>query len=88
MPSERPEVSNLLRIYAALEGIDVKKSPALFADDNMFSFKEKLSNKLIDKVCPIGEKALTLCEKEEERLLEVVDTGAQKANKVAEETLR
>ena len=88
MPGERPEVSNLLRIYAALEGIDVKKAPALFADDNMFSFKEKLSNKLIDKICPIGETALTLCEKEEGRLLEVVDTGAQKANKVAEETLR
>ena len=87
-PSERPEVTNLLRIYAALEGIDVKKAPALFADDNMFSFKEKLSNKLIDKVCPIGEKALTLCEKEEGRLLEIVDTGAQKANRVAEETLR
>ena len=54
----------------------------------MFSFKEKLSNKLIDKVCPIGEKALNLCEKEEGRLLEIVDQGAQKANKVAEQTMK
>ena len=87
-PGERPEVSNLLRIYAALEGIDVRKTPSLFTDDNMFSFKEKLSNKLIDKICPIGEKALSLCEKEESRLLEVVDSGAKRANKVAEETLK
>jgi len=26
-PIERPEVANLLRIYSALEGIDVEKSP-------------------------------------------------------------
>ena len=50
----------------------------------MFSFKERVSNKLIDKICPIGEKALNLCENEEERLLEIIDQGAQKANKVAE----
>ena len=54
----------------------------------MFSFKEKVSNKLIDKVCPIGEKALNLCEKEEDRLLEIIDSGAQKANIVAENTIK
>lgn len=26
-PDERPELANLLRIYSAVEGIDVKKSP-------------------------------------------------------------
>ena len=54
----------------------------------MFSFKEKVSNKLIDRVCPIGEKALNLCEKEEGLLLEIVDKGAEKANKVAEQTIK
>ena len=87
-PVNRPEVANLLRIYSAIEGIDVKKAPQLFTDDNMFSFKEKVSNKLIDRVCPIGEQALDLCEKEEDRLLEVIDSGANKANKVAEQTMR
>jgi tryptophanyl-tRNA synthetase len=57
----RPEVSNLLRIYAALEGVSPNKVEQLFEGDNMFAFKEKLSTKLIDKVCPIGEKALELC---------------------------
>ena len=53
----------------------------------MFSFKEKLSNKLIDKVCPIGERALELCAKDEDMLLDIIDDGARKANRVAERTL-
>ena len=53
----------------------------------MFAFKEKLSNKLIDKVCPIGERAIELCEKEEGRLLEILDDGARKADNVAQRTL-
>ena len=40
---------NLLKIYAALEGLPGEKVDQLFEEDNMFSFKEKLSNKLIDK---------------------------------------
>lgn len=86
-PVERPEVANLLRIYSALEGIDPNKSPQLFEGDNMFAFKEKLSNKLIDKVCPIGEKAMDMCATEEDKLLETIDDGARKANRVAERTL-
>ena len=78
-PVERPEVANLLRIYSALVGIDPKKSHHVFEGDNMFAFKEKLSNTLIDKVCPIGERALELCEKEEGRLLDIIDEGARKA---------
>lgn len=59
-PVERPELANLLRIYGALTGIPVKKVHQVFEEDNMFSFKEKLSNALIDKICPIGEKAAPL----------------------------
>jgi len=79
-PSARPELANLLQIYAALEGIPVRKVDKLFAEDNMFRFKEKLSNKLVDKICPIGEKAMDLCIKNEDMLLEIVDRGAKEAN--------
>ena len=75
-PKDRPELANLLRIYSALEGIDVVKSPQLFEGDNMFSFKEKLVARLIDSVCPIGEKALDLCTKNEDYLLEIIDSGS------------
>ena len=83
----RPELANLLRIYGALAGIPVNKVHQVFEDDNMFSFKEKLSNALIDKICPIGEKALDLCANHEDMLLDVVDAGGKQANEAAERTL-
>jgi hypothetical protein len=45
----------------------------------MASFKTKLANKIIDKICPIGEKAMSLCANEEGRLLEILDEGARQA---------
>merc|ERR1712086_105257 len=86
-PDERPELANLLRIYASIEGIQLSKIDQLFEEDNMFSFKEKLSNVIVDKICPIGEKTLDLCMNKEDYLLEVVDKGAVAANLRAENTL-
>ena len=77
----------MLRIYSAIEGIDVTKSPQLFTEDNMFSFKEKLANKLVDKICPIGERAMQMCATEEDRLLDILDEGSRKANNKAQVTL-
>lgn len=54
----------------------------------MFAFKEKLSNKLIDKICPIGEKALELCSTQEDFLLETLDDGAKRAEIQAQATLK
>jgi hypothetical protein len=53
----------------------------------MFTFKEKLSNKLIDKVCPMGEQALEMCTNREDFLLETLDNGAVKARKKAKDTI-
>jgi len=86
-PENRPELANLLRIYSAVSNIDVQKSPQLFEGDNMFAFKEKLTTLLVDKICPIGERAMTMCLKEEDRLLEILDDGASKANAKANSTL-
>jgi len=47
--SQRPELQNLLHIYAALEGMPITKVDQLFTEDNMASFKTKLANKIIDK---------------------------------------
>ena len=76
-----------MRIYSAVAGIDVHQSPALFAGDNMSGFKDKLADLLVDKICPIGESALRMCESEEDRLLEVLDSGARKADEMAKATL-
>lgn len=86
-PGMRPELANLLRIYSAVASIDVQKSPQVFEGDNMFAFKQKLSDLLVDKVCPIGERALEISESEEDRLLEILDQGARAAEVTAQTTL-
>lgn len=50
----------------------------------MFAFKEKLSDLIVDKICPIGEKALKMCETDEDVLLEILDDGARKAHAKAD----
>ena len=40
---------NMLQIYSALEGINVKTAATHFEGLNWVGFKDKLSNKLIDK---------------------------------------
>ena len=67
--------------------MDVKKVDLLFTEDNMASFKNKLANKIIDKVCPIGEKAMSLCANEEGRLLEILDNGSRQAQLAADQTM-
>ena len=39
------------------------------------------------RICPIGERALDLCAKQEDYLLEVLDKGAKQAQSQANETL-
>ena len=41
-------------------------------------FKYKIAY-LCFRICPIGEKALSLCDKEEDYLLEILDKGAKDA---------
>ena len=50
----------------------------------MASFKNKLANKIIDKICPIGEKAMSLCANQEAMLLDILDQGARQAQLVAD----
>jgi len=59
----------------------------LFTEDNMASFKTKLANKIIDRVCPIGDKAMTMCANHEDQLLDLLDQGAREATKAADLTL-
>ena len=53
----------------------------------MFLFKERITSKIVDHICPIGEAALQMIEKEEDRLLELLDEGAREAHQRAEATL-
>ena len=59
----------------------------MFEGDNMFAFKQKLADLLVDKVCPIGERALLISEQQEDRLLDILHQGARTAEATAQTTL-
>lgn len=82
----RKELYNLLNIYASIKSIDPGSLEGYFADDNMFSFKMKLADALIDAICPIGERYHALL-RDEGYILEALQRGAKEANAQAERTL-
>ena len=66
--------------------MDVNNLEEYFEEDNMYTFKMKLADALIDKICPIGEKYHALL-KEEGYILETLEKGAKQANAQAEKTI-
>lgn len=75
-----------MNIYASVKSVDVNNLDEYFEEDNMYSFKMKLADALIDKICPIGEKYNALL-KEEGYILETLEKGAKEANAQAEKTI-
>ena len=55
MRNDRPEISNMLKIYAQIKDIDETIADQYFTDDNLHTFKNKLADAIIDVICPIGE---------------------------------
>ena len=56
MDENRPEVSNLLKIYSVMKGISTKKAEAEFEYKNLQDFKEQLAVLMTKTICPIAEK--------------------------------
>ena len=50
----RHEAANLISIYASLNNIKVEKVLKEFGGKNFSLFKNKLSESVIEKICPIG----------------------------------
>ena len=61
-PKERPELANLLRIYSSLDEVPISFITDKYKNSKMTTFKEGLSDLLVDKICPIGEKTMDLYE--------------------------
>ena len=56
LKEDRPELANLLKIYATLKNIDEKIVDTYFSEDNLFTFKTKLADALVDEICPLGDR--------------------------------
>ena len=84
--ANRPEVSNLLGIYAAMSDTTIQEAETEVAGLQTGAFKAQLGELIVSKLCPISE--------EMERLRqspcyvdEVLRDGADKARGLAEETM-
>ena len=83
----RYEAANLISIYASINGIEIVKVLKEFGGKNFSTFKSKLSESLIEKICPIGENINKLL-KDKNYLNKVLEKGAKRANLIAKDNLK
>ena len=85
-PAEKPGVSNLLTIFSAFSGESIESLVTRFKGVGYGQFKEELADAIIAVMEPIQESYYELLKSD--KLDEILDEGAKKANYVANKTLR
>jgi tryptophanyl-tRNA synthetase len=83
---EKPGISNLLTIYAALTGESVDALVEKYAGRGYGDFKGELADVVVEFVTPFRDRTLELLE-DRPQLDALLRTGAERANEVAERTL-
>jgi len=81
------EVNNLLNIYSGFSGTDKQLLIDQYKGQNFSNFKSDLSDVLVEKIKPITVEIKKLME-EKEYILNVLLEGQNKANEVAQETIK
>ena len=84
-PTEKPGVSNLLTIFSAFSGESIESLVDRFKGVGYGQFKEELADAIIAVMEPIQERYYELLKSD--KLDEILDEGAKKANAVANKTL-
>ena len=85
-PAEKPGVSNLLTIFSAFSGESIESLVERFKGVGYGQFKEELADAIIAVMEPVQERYYELLKSD--KLDEILDEGAKKANYVANKTLR
>ena len=85
--NKRPEVLNLINIYAELSGISLQNALKEFAGKDFSHLKNKLADILVATICPIGNKIKELL-KDTKSLENILNKGSEKARKIAENTIK
>ena len=83
----RNEAVNLLYIYESINGTELPKVLKEFGGKNFSTFKSKLSESLIEKICPIGNEMKKLL-KDNNYLNEILTKGAKKADLIAKNNIK
>tara|TARA_B100000945_G_scaffold316126_2_gene316477 strand:- start:700 stop:1710 length:1011 start_codon:yes stop_codon:yes gene_type:complete len=82
----RPEALNLLNIYSSLTDTTINKTLSEMSGKDFSKFKEKLSEVLIDTICPIGKKIKDL-NNDKGFLLKILNDGSIRAKNIAQRNL-
>ena len=83
----RHEAANLISIYASVNNMDVLKVLKEFGGKNFSTFKSKLSESIVERICPIGQEIKKLL-KDKSYLNEILEKGAKKADLIAKNNLK
>ncbi len=84
---KRPEAKNLMSIYSSIMDVNLDDTINKFSGKNFSEFKENLSQVLVDKIIPISNEIKKLL-KEKSFLDQILDSGRQKADKIASQKLK
>ena len=82
---DKPALKNLINIYALLSDISVSDVENKFKGRGYGDFKDSLAEVIVDFLTPFQEKMDSISDEEVKKFLV---TGAQKANKYAEEKIK
>jgi tryptophanyl-tRNA synthetase len=85
--NERPEVENLLGIYASLSNQTLSNTINEFAGKNFSEFKQKLSHLVVEKIFPISDEINKL-KKDNNFIDKILENGAEKADKIASKKVK
>ena len=83
----RHEATNLISIYASLNGISISKVLKEFGGKNFSTFKSKLSESIIEMICPIGSEIEKLL-KDKSYLYDVLKNGSKRADLIAKNNIK
>ncbi len=85
--NERPEVENLLGIYASLSNQTLSNTINEFAGKNFSEFKQKLSHLVVEKISPISNEINKL-KKDNSFIDKILEEGAEKADKITSKKVK
>jgi len=83
----RNEAANLISIFASVNGLTVFDVLKQFGGKNFSTFKSKLSESIIERICPIGNEIKKLL-KDKNYLNEILIQGSKRADLIAKDNLK
>ncbi len=85
-PVNKPGISNLLQIYAALSDISIEEAQTKFKDIHQYGeFKKIVADKVLEEIIPFQERYKAFLNNN--TINEVLNIGKERARKVANKTL-